>query len=135
MAMFSPVILRTHRVRSACAPARDKFTTSGVRSVANSMRGGDSVTLGHIDCRKSDMVGVGDQREALVVRGLYSGLAQVYPVASKSADDTVIALTRFRGVHEVKLVATEHPSSRVHVAHWGSATKFRSLTILETTAL
>ena len=69
------------------------------------------------------MIGLGDQREALVARDLYSGLIQVCPVASKNTDDAAHALARFRGVRAFKLLyidgAAEFKSSRraMHICH------------------
>ena len=64
---------------------------------------GDVVAADNIDCQRSTMTGLDDQRDALVVRDLYSGLVQVYPVASKSTDDTAVALSHFQGVHAITL--------------------------------
>ena len=38
------------------------------------------------------MIGTDDSREAFVVRDLFSGMFQVYPVQSKATEDTAAAL-------------------------------------------
>ena len=44
-----------------------------------------------------------DEREAFVIRDLHSRMMHVYPVTSKSTEDTIEALQHFKGDHEVKL--------------------------------
>ena len=43
------------------------------------------------------MVGINDEREALVIRDVHSGMIHVYPVPSKSTESTIEAVQHFRG--------------------------------------
>ena len=64
---------------------------------------GDIVTADHIDCRRYEMIGINDERQALIVLVIYSGMVQVYPVSSNSTETTVEALRHFKGIHDIKL--------------------------------
>ena len=64
---------------------------------------GDIVTADHIDCRRYEMIGINDERQALIVLVIYSGMVQVYPVSSNSTETTVEDLRHFKGIHDVKL--------------------------------
>ena len=64
---------------------------------------GDIVTADHIGCRRYEMIGINDERQALVVRDIYFGMIQVYPVYSNSTETTVDALHRYKGAHAIKL--------------------------------
>ena len=70
----------------------------------------DLVTADHVDCRRSEMSGLDDQREALIIRDLYSGLIMVYPAPSKSTEDTIVPLYHYRGTHTVKFLYTDGAS-------------------------
>ena len=48
---------------------------------------GDIVTADHIDCRRAEMIGMDDEREALAIQDLHSRAIHVYPVSSKSTED------------------------------------------------
>ena len=48
------------------------------------------------------MIGIDDSREALVIRDLFSGMFQVYPVQPKGCEDTVAAVQQFKGEYSIK---------------------------------
>ena len=68
---------------------------------------GDIVTADHVDCRQTQMIGLDDQRGALIVRDLYSGLIQTYPVSSRTAEETATSIQHFRGTFRIKVFYTE----------------------------
>ena len=66
--------------------------------------GGDIVTADHIDCRRYELIGINDEREALVIHDIHSGMIHVYPVATNNVEATMEAIQHFRGTRRIKLL-------------------------------
>jgi hypothetical protein len=56
---------------------------------------GDLLADDHIDSKRAEMKGVNEEREAICIKDVLSGRIRIYPVAPKSADDTILSLRRF----------------------------------------
>ena len=59
---------------------------------------GDHLTADHITSQKDAMLGITGDRDAFMVKDLYSGLKHLYPTKSKNAEDTQLALQNFIGM-------------------------------------
>ena len=69
---------------------------------------GQHLTADHITSVKDNMLGVTGDRNAFVIRDLYSGLKHLYPTLTKSADDTVMCIRHFVGERTVKRLYSDN---------------------------
>ena len=58
---------------------------------------GDHLTADHVTSLKDSMLGVTGDRDAFMVKDIYSGLKHLYPTKTKNAEDTEVALQNFIG--------------------------------------
>ena len=72
-----------YKARGALNRLKDKY---------NPKRWGQLITADHMDRSARADVGFDGDKEALVIKDLYSGLKHAHPMATKSADYTAIAL-------------------------------------------
>ena len=56
----------------------------------------------HMDCRAAEATGVDEEREALVIKDLFSSLLRSYPVQTTGSRGTTTALQRYRGCGETR---------------------------------
>ena len=58
---------------------------------------GQHLTADHITSIKDNLLGATGDRNALVIKDIYSGLKHVYPARTKDADETTTAIRHFIG--------------------------------------
>ena len=58
---------------------------------------GQHLTADHITSKKDNMLGVTGDRNALVIKDLYSGLKHLYPTKTKNTEDTTESIRHFVG--------------------------------------
>jgi hypothetical protein len=64
---------------------------------------GDVITADHLDSKRASMMGLSGEKEALVIKDVWSKLKHIVPVATKNAEDTEMAIREFVGDRPVKL--------------------------------
>jgi transposase InsO family protein len=60
-----------------------------------------------MDCRQHEMIGIDDEREALVMKDLHPGNMHIYPDMTKNTSDTVQAIHHWKGMHAIKLLYSD----------------------------
>ena len=71
---------------------------------------GDLITFDFVDMRDAKDRGVGiddDTREILVIRDIATKIVAAYPTASRSTDDVVKCLQRFKGKRKIKMAYSD----------------------------
>ena len=71
---------------------------------------GDLITFDFVDMRDAKDRGVGiddDTREILVIRDIATKVVAAYPTASRSTDDVVKCLQRFKGKRKIKMAYSD----------------------------
>ena len=94
--------LLRHKPRNPYCEACVRGKMKGHRKFKGSFKNsasfwGQHLTADHITSQKENMLGVTGDRDALVVKDLYSGLKHLYPTADKSAKTTEASLRHFIG--------------------------------------
>ena len=106
---------RTHRYRNpyceSCIRAKMRhFKTHRGAFKRKIEQWGDLITFDFVDMRDAKDRGVGiddDTREILVIRDIATKIVAAYPTASRSTDDVVKCLQRFKGKRKVKMAYSD----------------------------
>ena len=64
---------------------------------------GELLTSDHIDSKSKNMIGIAGEKEAYVIKDLWSGLQNFYPVPIKNAEDTAICIKHFAGIPSLRM--------------------------------
>ena len=98
----------THKPKNKYCPVCDQAKTRELARRAGSFdrkleAWGDLITADHIDSRAESSVALFGEREALVIKDVYSKLKHIIAVPTKSAEDCEWAIREFIGNRRIKL--------------------------------
>ena len=100
-------------MRSLCAGNNEGGEVNEAPFTGSSNSGGDILTIDHLVGNADDelTVGVTGDVNALVIKDIYSGLKHCYPVATKSADDSDMAIRHLLAAAKWDLYIQTTPES------------------------
>ena len=96
----SPEHLVTHKPKNPFCPVCSRAKTTKLRYMKGAFdrkleRWGQLITADRADSKSAKMLGLNGEKEALDIKDVMSGLKNIFPIGTKSADDAFKSLQRF----------------------------------------